>query len=168
MQLEFFFQPCRYDGTKVEGRNPFTGENALIPNNEPLNSAESRAVKALLDKAAGHGPDENGFYRITLDDGCEIGVYASHVETGCMVTFRWLPTSLFQFAIDLLKAGNWVLLPAVESTVAVVTSMDSVKGIPDNFPPIVVSNSAEDLKVLITVGFDAWKQIQDGRGKIEG
>ena len=31
MQYEFLFQPCRYDGTKVEAQNPFTGKPWLVP-----------------------------------------------------------------------------------------------------------------------------------------
>ena len=161
MQYEFLFQPCRYDGTKVEAQNPFTGKPWLVPTNEPLTAAELNAVHAVLDKVAAQGPDEFGCYVAVLDDGCEINVYANDLDRGCMVTFRWLPASLFRFAVDLLKAGNWTMLPAIESTVAVVSSLESVKGIPDGFPPIVICDSPEELRILVTEGVDAWEKHRD-------
>ncbi len=52
MVCEFFFQPCRYDGTRIPGKNPFTGKPAMVPRNAPLKTTELDAVQTVLDKAA--------------------------------------------------------------------------------------------------------------------
>ena len=120
-------------------------------------------MQAVLDKVVPKGPDEF-CYVVAFDDGTEARVYATDLSKGCMVSFRCPTLALFQFAFEIMKAGNWAMLPAMESEVAVVCSLESVKGVPDDFPPIVVCNSADELQILVTKGVDAWKKRRDQIG----
>ena len=79
-----------------------------------------------------------------------------------MVALRGITPGLLQFLIDLLKAGNWSMVPAMEDIVAIVPSLESVKkNVPDDFPKIVVCNSADELGILLSGGFRAWKKYRD-------
>jgi hypothetical protein len=53
------------------------------------------------------------------------------------------------------------MLPAMEDNVAITTSPESMKGIPDDFPAVVVCNSVEELAVLLADGVGAWEKYRD-------
>jgi hypothetical protein len=161
MSFDIFFQPCRYGGTTVEKKNPFTGQVQSSLVDEPLNAAESTAVRNVLSQAGVHGPDEYGCYRVDLEDGGNAEVFASNLEWGCSVAARSMTPSLCQFLYRLLKAGNWVMLPVMEEAMAITTSPGSLKRIPDDFPKVVVCNSIEELTVLLADGFGAWEKYRD-------
>jgi hypothetical protein len=74
---------------------------------------------------------------------------------------RNLTPGILQFLLDLLKAGNWVMCPTMEDAVAVTCSPDRLWGVPEDFPEIVTCDSAEELGVLLSDGFGAWKKYRD-------
>ena len=160
MSFDIFFQPCRYGATPVEQRDPSTGQIESVLPNEPLTDAELNTVRAVLCKATIHRRDESGCHVVAVDDGGEAEVYADNLDRGCMVALRGITPGLLQFLIDLLKAGNWSMVPAMEDIVAIVPSLECVKSVPDNFPRRVVCNSAGELGVLLSGGFDAWKKYR--------
>src|SRR5262249_47327201 len=139
------FQPCRFSGLPVEKKNPFTGEVQSVTPDEPLRAAELKAVRRVLKRARAHGPDEHGRYVVELGDGGVAEVFGADLGAGCMVALRGLTPDLSQFLYDLLKAGNWVMLPVTEDAVAVTTSPGRMKGIPEDFPRVVVCNAAGEL-----------------------
>ena len=160
MSFDIFFQPSRFGATPVEKQNPFTGQMKPVLPIEPLNAAEVRAVQAVLDKATTRGPDVFGRHVVAFEDGGGAEVFASDLETGCMVALRGITPGLLH-PIDLLKAGNWGMIPAMEDTAAIVPSLESAKGVPDDFLPIVVCDSADELGVLLSGGFGTWKKYRD-------
>jgi hypothetical protein len=161
MSFDIFFQSCRFGATVVEKESPFTGDTGPVFPIEPLTAAELGAVQAVLTKATTHGPDEFGCHVVGFEDGGGAEVFADSLETGCMVAVRRITPGLLQFLIDLLKAGNWGMIAAMEDSVFVVTSMESAKGVPDDFPEIVVCNSADELGVLLSRDFATWKKYRD-------
>jgi hypothetical protein len=161
VSFDIFFQPCRFGGAPAEKRNPFTGKTVSGAPNEPLNAAELTAVQQILDRAKSSGPDEHGCYVVDLSDGGTAEVFTGDLATGCMVAMRRITPDLFQFLYDLLEAGNWVLLPAMEDGAAITASPECLKGVPADFPKIVVCGSAEELRVLLTPGVNAWQKYRD-------
>ncbi len=161
MSFDIIFRPCRYKGIVVEKTNPFTEEVQTVLANEPLNAAELRAVKKVLKQAKAPCPAEHGCYFVELDDGGGAEVFGSDLETGCMVALRGMTPDLCRFLYALLKAGNWVLIPAMEDAVAITASLRSIRGVPDDFPRIVVCNSVEELAALLADGVRVWAQYRD-------
>ena len=161
MSFDIFFRTCRYGTTLVEERNPFTGQSRSVLPNGSLTAAELRLVQAVLDKATIQGPDEFGCHVVAVEDGGEAEVFASDLDNGCMVALRGITPGLLQFLFDLLKAGNWSMVPPMEDGTVVVPSLDAVKSVPDDFPPIVVCGSADELGILLSDDVDAWKKYRD-------
>ncbi|HEY7158723.1 MAG TPA: hypothetical protein VH575_32565 [Gemmataceae bacterium] len=161
MSFDIFIQPCRFAGSPIVKRNPFTGEAQSVLPNEPLNTAELKAVQQVLKRAKACGPDEHGCYIVQLSDGGEAEVFGGELAMGCMVALRGMTADLLQFLFDLLKAGNWVMLPAREDAVAIATSPECLKGIPDDFPKVIVCSSTEEFGTLLTKGVQAWEKYRD-------
>jgi hypothetical protein len=160
MSFDIFFRPCRFGGATVQKTNPFTGKIESVLVNEPLDTAELEAVRKVLKRANANGPDEFGCYVVDLDGG-SAEVFGDDLEAGCMVKLWGMTSALSRFLYDLLKAGNWVMLPAMEDIVAITTSPGSIKGIPDDFPKVVVCNSHDELALLLTKGVRTWEKYRD-------
>jgi hypothetical protein len=142
-------------------KNPFTGKQQAVAVEEPLTAAEVKAVKQVLKRVNAQGPDEFGFYAVGFDDGGEAEVYAKKLQSSCVVSLRGITPDLSRFLFDLLKAGNWVMVPAMEDSVAITASPGSVTGVPDEFPKIVTCDSAEEVATLLTKGVMAWQKFRD-------
>jgi hypothetical protein len=164
MSFDIFFQTGRFTGKPVLKKNPFTGEAQTVLPEETLNAAEITAVRQALKRVAPQGPDEHGCYVVELADGGGAEVVASKLQTGCMVALRGITPNLIDFLYELLKAGNWVMLPVMEDAVAITASPRGMKGVPDDFPTIVACNSADDMGVLLTKGVKAWQKYRDQVG----
>jgi hypothetical protein len=161
MSFDIFFQPCRFGDKLIERVNPFTGEVQSVPRDVPLNADEVGAVQKVLREVTVRGPDEHGCCVVELSDGGGAEVFADDLETGCMVSLRGMTPGLLTFLYDLLKAGNWVMIPAMEDTAAITTSLNSLQRVPDDFLRIVVCNSVEELSQLLSGGIRAWEKYRD-------
>lgn len=127
---------------------------------EPLSADEVRAVRGVLEKLEARGPDEHGCYVVAFGDGGGAEVYGNDLSTGCMVAVRGLTPDLLRFLYDLLKATDWVLLPAMEGNPGIVSAPGRANGSADSFPE-VVCGSPEDLGAILSGGFEAWKRYRD-------
>jgi hypothetical protein len=161
MSFDIVFQPCRFSDELIEKVNPFTGEIQSVACDTPLNADELEAVQKVLREVTARGPDEHGCHVIEFSDGGGAEVFASDLESDCMVSLRGLTPGLSKFLYDLLKAGNWVMIPAMEDAVAITTSPSSLRRIPDDFLRIVVCNSVEELSQLLSGGVRAWEKYRD-------
>jgi len=162
MSFVIFFQPCRFSGEPVKQKNPFTGEEHSVVPIESLTPAEVRAVWAVLKKANAKGSDNFvGYYVVETDDGGEAEVYASNPHDSCMVSVRGLTPGLVRFLFDLLKAGNWVMVPAMEPNIAISCSPENLKGIPEDFPKVLACTSADELGAQLSDGFKRWPKYRD-------
>ena len=161
MSFDLFYQP-RHIGTEpVERKNSFTGEMQTSLPVEPLGAEDVRSVHGVLAGVGAHGPDGFGCFVVELDDGGVAEVFASNLENGCMVSLRGLTPGLLRFLYDLLRAVDWVLLPAMEGNPVVVMSPGLASGFADSFPEIVCG-SPEELGKILSGGYDSWKTYRDG------
>lgn len=161
MSFVIFFQPCRFSGEPVKQKNPFTGEEQSLVPNESLTPAEENAVRVVLKHANAKGPDDFGYYVVETDDGCGAEVCASNLRDSCMVSVRGLTPGLVRFLFDLLKAGNWVMVPAMEPNIAISCSPENLKGIPEDFPKVLACTSADELGAQLSDGFKRWPKYRD-------
>lgn len=161
MSFDIFFQTGRFAGKPVVKKNPFTGKAQTVFPEEPLTAAEVKAVRQVLKGIDAQGPDKHGCYIVELADGGGAEVFADKLKMGCMVALRDITPHLIQFLFDLLKAGNWVMLSPLEDAVAITASPGIVKGVPDEFPKVVVCNTTDELGVLLTKGVKAWQKHRD-------
>jgi hypothetical protein len=161
MSFDIFFQTGRFGEKRVPKKNPITGKAKMVFPEEPLSTAEVDAVRELLKRVEARGPDEYGCYRVELADGGNAELSAGNLEWGCMATLRGITPNLTHFLFDLLKAGNRVMLPVMEDLVAITASPGSTKGIPEDFPKIVVCNSPDEMRLLLTNGVNAWQRYRD-------
>jgi hypothetical protein len=151
--------PGRYGGQPVEMKNPFTGKVRAGLSGQPLTPAEVTAVEDVLKRATPGGSDEYGCYVVRLPDGGVAEVHAEDISRSMLVALRGLTEGLLQFLMDLLKAGNWVMIPAMEDTMAVTCSPGSLMGLPEDFPKVVVCNSTAELEGLLLKGFREFKKL---------
>jgi hypothetical protein len=161
MSFDIFYQTCRYGDEFVDVRDPETGKVESIRRNDNLNAAELAAVMDVLHRANASGPSENGCYHVEFEDRGYAEIFSDHLEGGCMVALRGMSPLLLQFLFDLLRAGRYVMIPAMEDTAAITTSPESVTGIPDDFPRIVVCNSVGELKEMLSRGFKDWQSYRN-------
>jgi hypothetical protein len=161
MSFDIFFKPCRFESRLVEKKNQRTGETRLVHPVEPLTAAELDAVRAVLTKATTHGPDKFDCHVVGFKDGGTAEVFASNLDMGCMVAVRGITPDFLQFLLDLVKAGNWSMIAAMEDSAVVVSALESVKNAPEDFPRIVVCNSVPELGALLSGGFAKWKAYRD-------
>jgi hypothetical protein len=161
MSFVIFFQPCRFSGKPVKQKNPFTGEEQSVVPIESLTLAEVKAVWAVLKKASPKGPDDFGYYVVKTDDGGEAEVSANNPHASCMASVRGLTPALVRVLFDLLEAGNWVMVPAMEPNIAITCSPENLKGIPGDFPKVLTCTSADELGALLSDGFKRWPKYRD-------
>jgi hypothetical protein len=140
MSFDIFFQPCRF-APATEEQDPGTGQARKILPNEPLTAIELAAVQKVLAELNASGADQFGCYRLEFEDGGSAEVFGQNLERGCMVALRGLTKDILRFLFDFLRAGNWVMIPAMRETRAIATSLSSFKHVPEGFPPAVVCQS---------------------------
>jgi hypothetical protein len=72
-----------------------------------------------------------------------------------MFALRGVTPALVRLMFDILVAGNWVILPALEGSGAIAATMDAIRGVPEGFPDIVICETADALGALLTGGVEA-------------
>jgi hypothetical protein len=122
VSFNVFFQPCRFDGEPIKKTNRLTGEEQLIVPNGSLTPAEESAIRAVLTQANAEGPDDFECYVVRTEDGGGAEIFARDLAEGCMVNPWELTPRTLELLFNLLKAGNWVMLPAMEGDLAITTS----------------------------------------------
>jgi hypothetical protein len=162
MSFDICYQPCRFGMERVAQRNPFTGEVKEVLPALPLCPSDLKAVQDVLASVSALKADEHGCYLVQFRDGGFAEVYAGKgLETGCMIALRMaLTPDLLRFLYNLLRAADWIMLPAMEDTPAITAVPGRAEGFADSFPE-VVCNSARELGALLTGGFESWKRYRD-------
>lgn len=157
---ELLFQPCRFDGPRVRLRNPFTGKDEELIQNE-ISAAEADAVRALIVSACGApGVDMEGGaaerFVFRDDDGASAEIYVDRLVLGCMfeVSGRGMTRSLANLLFDVLVAGNWTLGDGSDAWV-VAANPDAVRSAPADFGEVKIVSSPEALGALFAPGFGA-------------
>lgn len=161
MSFDIHFLTGRFGEAPIEPGDPPRRKTRTGLPEEFLTNEELAAVEQVFRQAYAKGPDDLGCYTIELEDGGSAEVYASQLARGCMVALRGITPNLCQFLFHLLKAGNWVMLPVMEDSIAITTAPERLRNIPDNFPEVVICNSPTELGALLARGVWAWSEYRN-------
>jgi hypothetical protein len=130
---------------------------------------DRRSVRKVLAAATYRGPDDFGFYVVAFPDGVEVEFSAKGLEsgesfTGCAFFIRGFGDGLMKFMLDIARAGDMVIIPAMEGNPLVLVSEEQKKNVPadlqENFQSIVV-RSAGELGAVLGGGFEGWSKYRD-------
>ena len=93
------------------------------------------SVRAVLMASSHSGPDEYGFFIVTFPDGVDVefsaeGLDGSGSFTDCAFHVRGLSTNLAAFIFEVAKAGDMVVLPAMEPSVTILSAPEQWKELP--------------------------------------
>jgi len=131
--------------------------------------APRHAVREVLGATDYSGPDEFGFYLVTFPDGVDVEFSARGLEsegdfTGCAFHIRGFGSHLVKFILEVARAGNMVMMPAMEGNPLILVSEHQKADVPpealEHLRPVVV-NSANELEALLTGGFEGWSAYRD-------
>ncbi len=133
---------------------------------------DRRPVREVLRSARHRGPDTFGFYVVAFPDGVEVEFSAKGLEskesfTGCAFHFRGFGDALMTFVFEVARAGDMVIIPAMEGNPLVLLSEEQQTRCPSrpsrevslNCRPLrfrtAVASSAEDWRAgpLIAIRF---------------
>jgi hypothetical protein len=140
---------------------------------------DRRRVCDVLRAATSRGPDEFGFYLVAFPDGVEVEFSAKGLEsqepfTGCGFHMRGFGDSLMQFMFDVARAGDMVIIPAMDGNPLVLVSDAQARNLPadlrENFRSMAAC-SAGELGAVLRGGFEGWSAYRDHvlrRSKAEG
>jgi hypothetical protein len=115
------------------------------------------------------GPDEFGFYNIAFSDGEHVEFSASGLESqekfkGCAFHIRGFGEALVKFILEIARAGDMVIFPAMEGNPLIMVLEEQRKNVPadllEEFQSIVVSTPAE-LGAVLCGGFEGWSAYRD-------
>jgi hypothetical protein len=161
MSFDLSFQSRRTSSELVERKNPLTGKMILVHPPIPLTAGELKAVKKLFKTSRAKKPDEFGCHVVEFEDGGHAEIFASRLATGgCMAAVRGLTPDLLRFLFEMLRAADWVMLPAMEGNPAITSSAVSIEWLSADVPRVGCS-SPEDLGLVLTRGVEAWRQYRD-------
>lgn len=127
-------------------------------------------VLAILRTAKVTGPDDFGFYAVTFPDGQDVEFSAKGLEgsdkfTGCSFQIRGMSPHLFRFMLEIAKAGDMVMLPAMEDFIPILSHSEQRKELPEdlarNEPEPIVCGSPEELESLLSGGYAGWQKYRD-------
>jgi hypothetical protein len=130
---------------------------------------DRRPVRDVLATADYRGPDDFGFYVVAFPDGVEVEFSARGLEseesfTGCAFHIRGIGDGLLKFMFDVARAGDMVIIPAMEGNPLVLVSELQRARVPadirGSLQPIL-ARSPEELGAVLTGGFEGWVAYRD-------
>ena len=125
------------------------------------------SVRAVLMASSHSGPDEHGYFIVTFPDGVDVELSAKGLDgigsfTGCAFYVRGLSPDLAAFIFEVAKAGDMVVLPAMEDSVPILSAPEQRNELPPDLQASerepVLCRSASELEVLISGGYAAWQR----------
>jgi hypothetical protein len=130
---------------------------------------DRRPVREVLGATTYHGPDDFGFYVVAFPDGVEVEFSARGLEsaepfTGCAFHIRGIGDGLIKFMFDVARAGDMVIIPAMEGNPLVLVSETQKAAVPadvlQSLQPVLVRSPGE-LAAVLAGGFDGWTAYRD-------
>jgi hypothetical protein len=127
-------------------------------------------VLAVLKSNKYDGPDKFGYYIVEFPDGGDVEFSAKGLEatddfTGCSFSIHGVSAHLSEFMFEIAKAGDMVMLPAMEDFVSILTRGAQREELPvelaNNDPEPVLCGSPEELESLLSGGYNGWKKYRD-------
>ncbi len=132
--------------------------------------ANREAVLSLLKKSNFSGPDKFGFHIVKFPDGVDVEfsakeLYGVREFTNCSFHVRGIGPHLIQFIFEIAKAGDMVILPAMEDFIPILSLPGQKEHLPqelaENDPPPIVCESAAELESLLCGGYESWRKYRD-------
>ena len=127
-------------------------------------------VLAVLRTTKFTGPDAFGFYIVEFPDGRDVEFSAKGLEdfhgfTNCAFHIRGGSPHLTKFIFEIARAGDMVIVAAMEPFMPILSSPEQLKELPvelaQNDPQPVVCNSPEELELLLSGGYADWQKYRD-------
>lgn len=127
-----------------------------------------QSVRAILTASSHTGPDEHGYFVVKFPDGVDVELSAKGLDgrggsfTGCAFHVHALSPALAAFIFEVAKAGDMVVLPAMEDFVPILSAPEQRNELPPDLQigergPIWC-RSASELAVLLSGGYAAWQK----------
>jgi hypothetical protein len=138
-------------------------------NGEPA-EANRDSVRAVLQTQEFTGPDDFGFYIVKFSDGVDVelsakGLNGTATFTGCAFHIRCMSPHLVRFILEVAKAGDMVVLPAMEDFVPILSSPEQKQHLPADLsqqsPVAVVCESPAELGSLLSGGYAGWQEYRN-------
>jgi hypothetical protein len=127
-------------------------------------------VHAVLQTREFTGPDDFGFYIVKFPDGVDVEWSAEGLDgtakfTGCAFHIRGMSSHLANFILEIAKAGDMVMLPAMEDFVPILSSPEQKLQLPsdvaqDGREPVVCESPAE-LESVLSGGLAGWQRYRN-------
>ena len=128
------------------------------------------SVRAVLQTREFTGPDDFGFYVVKFPDGVDVelsakGLNGAAIFTGCAFHIRGMSPHLVSFIFEIAKAGDMVVLPAMEDFVPILSSPQQKQQLPADLsqqsPVAVVCESPAELGSLLSGGYAGWQEYRN-------
>jgi hypothetical protein len=125
------------------------------------------SVRAVLMASSHSGPDEHGYFIVKFPDGVDVELSAKGLDgsgsfTGCAFHVRGLSSNLAAFIFEIAKAGDMVVLPAMEDFVPILSAPEQRNELPPDLQASergpIWCRSASELEVLLSGGYAAWQK----------
>ena len=135
------------------------------------------SVQPVLMTSSHSGPDEYGYFIVTFPDGVDVELLAKGLDgsgsfTGCAFRVRGLSSNLAAFIFEVAKAGDMVVLPAMEDFVPILSAPEQRNELPPDLQSgerePVLCRSASELEVLLSGGYAAWQKYLSQVLKLHG
>jgi hypothetical protein len=127
-------------------------------------------VLAVLRTTKFSGPDDFGIYVVEFPDGQEVefsakGLQGSGEFKDCSFEIHGMSPHLVRFMFEIAKAGDMVMLPAMEDFVPILSLPEQRKELPaelaENDPEPLICGSPEELESLLSGGYAGWQKYRD-------
>jgi len=125
------------------------------------------SVRAILMASSHSGPDEYGYFIVKFPDGVDVELSAKGLDgggsfTGCAFRAQGLSSNLAAFIFEIAKAGDMVVLPAMEDFVPILSAPEQRNELPPDLQNSaqgpIWCRSAYELEALLAGGYAAWQK----------
>lgn len=124
-------------------------------------------VNAVLKAWEFTGPDDFGFYVVKFPGGFEVDFSAKGLDgtsafTGCAFCIRGISSQLVGFIWEIAKAGDMLILPAMDDFVPILSSPEQSQqlslDLAQDWPEPVICGSPKELEIILFRGYAGWEQ----------
>jgi hypothetical protein len=131
---------------------------------------DRQPVSTVLQTFKFSGPDKFGYYIVDFPDGSTVEFSAKGLDgstgfTSCAFHIHRMSPLLVSFILEIAKAGDLVILSAMEDFVPILSSQEQRQQLPldlaQNDPEPVVCGSAAELESLLSRGYAGWQTYRD-------
>jgi hypothetical protein len=127
-------------------------------------------VLAVLRATKFHPLHSADYYAVEFPDGSDVEFAADGLQgtgdfKGCAFFIHGMSQHLVRFMLEVAKAGDMVILPAMEPFVPILSLAEQQKQLPaelaENDPEPVLCGSPEELEILLSGGYEGWQNYRD-------